>query len=112
VQDAHLFLNAKGIELRDYLDDRRPARLDAMHGVRINYESYYFADLESRGSFLADPVRYCGQVTDPVTKKRFLPREGSPRTRHGEVLFFFQSWAGLERFELRPESYALPGWSM
>jgi len=109
VQDAHLFLIAKGIELRDFLDDERPAVLDAAHGVRLNHEWYYFADLDSRATFLADPTRYCGLLTDPVTGRRFLPRADAPRAEHEGVQFLFPSHDSRERFELRPARYALPG---
>jgi len=112
VQDVAGFLVRKGIALRDYLDDQRPARIDPEHMVRIGYEAYFFADGESRARFLDDPVRYCGRVTDPVSRRRFRPRSDAPAADHGGVLYLFESRRNQELFGLQPERYSRPRWAM
>ena len=78
MQDVAGYFARRGLPLRGYLDPTRPARLDDAHLVRLNYEAFFFADAAGRERFLSDPTRYCGQLTDPVTKERFVPSSESP----------------------------------
>ena len=109
MQDAAVFLAQKGLRLACYLDPEREAVLDADHGVRLNYEHFFFSDPALRAEFAADPTRTCGLLTDPVTKRRFLPRASSPRVVHEGVTFLFRTHATRERFRQDPERYARPG---
>ena len=112
MQDVDAFVRAKGIELAGYLDPSRPARIDDEHQIRLNYEAFFFADTVGRNRFRTEPLRYCGLLTDPVTKRRFLPGPDSPSLVHEDVRFYFESRRSAARFELEPERYALPGWTM
>ncbi len=112
MQDVPQFVARKEIPLRDFLDRREAAILDAEHCVRLNYEAYFFAGAWTRERFAADPVRYCGLLTDPVSRERFRPKEASPRARHEGVIYYFESAQNRDEFELDPETYRVPGWSM
>lgn len=112
MQDVPYFLQRKNLEFRGYLDPTRPALMDSAHVVRVNYETYLFADTFGRETFRADPVRYCGLVTDPVSRARFRPEPDAPRTTHERVLYVFESAANLETFESEPDLYRLPGFAM
>ena len=112
VQDVPEFIRRKKLTFTDYLDERQPAILDAEHCVRLNYEAFFFGDLWTRERFASDPWRYCGYLTDPVSRERFRPSEGSPRTRHEQVTYYFQSEDNREIFKEDPEVYRLPGWKM
>ncbi len=112
MQDVPEFLRKRAIVLDCYLDPRREARIDAEHCVRLNWESYFFSDLWERERFLADPVTYCGLLTDPVTRRRFRPTIDSPRTVHADVSYYFESTASREQFDSAPERYRLPTWKM
>lgn len=112
MQDVPGFVRKKGLEFRDYLDEREAAILDDEHCVRINYEAYFFANLWTLERFASDPVLYCGLLTDPVSRARFRPGEDSPRARHEGVTYYFESAANLALFQDSPETYRLPGWSM
>ena len=112
MQDADDFLVRKGITLKDYFDDRRPAVLEEDHMAAVNYERYFFADVEGKARFDADPRRFAGKVTDPVSKKRFVPGPASPLVEHAGQFWVFGSQATRERFERRPERYLRPGWTM
>ena len=101
-----------GLRFDGYLDPTRPAKLDGEHCVRINYEAFLFASVQNRDRFLADPIFYCGLLTDPVSKRRFRPGLNAPRTEHDGVLYFFEDPGNLERFARRPDDYRLPGWTM
>lgn len=98
MQDVPGFCRRLGLELDGYLDPTRPALLDGEHCVRLNYE--------------ADPTRYCGLVTDPVSKRRFLPERHAPRAEHEGVTYLFESESARATFVRRPERFRLPGWSM
>jgi YHS domain-containing protein len=112
VQDVPTFLRERGFTFEDYLDARRPARLDAEHCVRLNWEAFFFADLWERERFLSDPLAYCGLLTDPVSRRRFRPSKDAPRFVHAEVVYYFESEANRAAFEADPEGHRLPGWKM
>ena len=112
MQDVPEFVRRKGLEFRDYLDQREPALIDAEHCVRLNYEAYFFGDPWSRERFVSDPVLYCGLLTDPVSRERFRPHEDSPRARHEAVTYYFQNEEQQVAFKESPETYVLPGWKM
>jgi YHS domain-containing protein len=112
VQDVPAFVVKKGLVFQDYLDERKPAIIDAAHCVRLNWEAYFFGDPWEKERFLSDPVVYCGLLTDPISRRRFRPRPDSPRFRHGEVTYYFENEANRALFEEDPETFRLPGWKM
>lgn len=112
MQDVPEYVRRKGLEFRCYLDPRRAACVDAEHCVRLNWEAYFFADLESKQRFLGDATRYCGLLTDPITRRRFRPSAQSPQAEFRDVRYYFESELSRARFESDPEMYRLPHWSM
>ena len=110
VQDVPAALTRKGLSFQDYFDPRRSALIDAEHCVRLNFESFFFADAAGRARFLGDPLAYCGLLTDPVSHKRFRPSAGSTPLEDGGVTWFFESRANREAFAQDPERYRLPHW--
>lgn len=112
MQDVPVFVKRKGLEYRDYLDSREAAIIDEEHCVRINYEAYFFGDLWNRERFIADPVAFCGMLTDPITRERFRPSPDSPRTSHEGVVYYFESDDSRVTFRQAPDIYRLPGWAM
>lgn len=109
MQDAPGYLRRKELTFACYLDPTKSAVIDDDHVVRLNYETYLFATSHARQLFLDDVVRFCGLVTDPVTKRRFRPGDASPRARHEKVVYLFESADSYERFLMEPEAYRLPG---
>lgn len=112
VQDVPTFVRKKELTFQDYLDRREAAVIDEEHCVRINYEAFFFGNQWTRDRFLSDPVKYCGLLTDPVSRQRFRPVESSPRARHEEVTYYFASEESRAVFKEDPEVYRLPGWKM
>jgi len=112
VQDVIAAVQRKGLSFQGYLDDTRPARLDAEHVAFVNYETYLFADVANRERFCADVLAHCGLLTDPVSKRRFRPRPDAPRAEHAGRSWYFESVAQRDMFLRAPESYELPGFSM
>lgn len=101
-----------GIEVRGYFDNGRKAQVDPDHCVRLNYEAYFFADLAAVDRFLADPLRFCGMLTDPVSKRRFRPLPDAPGAMHEGIDYFFENQANRDMFVRMPDSFRLPGYKM
>lgn len=112
MQDIPLNVRNAGLSFEDYFDSKRAAVLDADHCVQLNYEAFFFADAWERERFLANPVLYCGLLTDPLSRQRFRPSLQSPRAVHGRVTYFFESEDNRKLFLAAPERYRLPGWKM
>jgi len=105
-------LHEMGAELESALHSGRSARLDAGHRVRVNHELFYFADTTEVRSFLADPPKYCGALTDPVFEGRFVPEPISPRLVHEGTLFYFPDDETRAIFAAHPDSFAAPKFHM
>ena len=112
MQDVAGFLQRRELSFQGYFDPTRPAVIDGEHLARVNYESYLFADESGRSRFLEDPVLYCGLVTDPVSKRRFRPRDDAPRIELEGVLYLFESEGNLDRFCRDTEAHVRPGHTM
>jgi len=112
VKDPARYLNELGITVPGAVDSTRTAVMDADHAIRINYETYFVADLDAKRLFLEDPLRYCGAVTDPVSKDRFRPTRSSPRFEYDGVPYYFLDTAHLARFAAAPDSFTAPSFLM
>lgn len=85
-----------------------PARIDARSSARVNHEIYFFSTPGALRSFRRNPLKWCGEVTDPVSLERFRPDDSSPRTDFGDRPYFFRSDSTLALFRESPEEYAEP----
>ena len=112
MQDVPAVILRKGMSFTDYFDPRRPAVLDADHAVRVNYETYLFADEAGAARFREDVVGSCGLLTDPISKRRFRPRPDAPRFEHEGVIYLFPDASARDMFARDPESHRLPGFRM
>jgi YHS domain-containing protein len=112
VQDPQIQLNDLGIALKDAIDGTRDAILDAEHRSFVNWETFFFADLESKRRFDEDPARFCGVLTDPVSRQRFVPGDRPPRSQHDGRVYFFYSEAAKATFDAAPSMYATANFDM
>jgi YHS domain-containing protein len=80
--------------------------LDPDHRSFVNWETFFFADLDSKKKFDADPLRYCGILTDPVTHLRFEPGSRSPSSQYDGRPYFFYSGENKAKFDADPATYA------
>ena len=108
VQGPDQYLNELGITLSCAVDPSRPAVIDASHRALVNYEAYYFADDAAMKSFIAEPYRYTGKVTDPVSMARFVPTAESPSRSFGGRLFYFSSSETAATFDTDQVKYGNP----
>ena len=112
MQDPQIQLTDLGITLQDAIDPSRPAVLDPEHRTFVNWETFFFADLESKRRFEEDPIRWCGVLTDPVTRQRFVPGDLSPRSTHDGRAYFFYTAESKATFEDMPAMYATANFDM
>ena len=82
------------------------ASYDPKLRVFVNQEAYFFSGKDTKRRFLADPARYSGPLTDPVTQKRFRPTARSPHTKYEDRLFYFESPTTERQFAAAPKDYA------
>jgi YHS domain-containing protein len=112
VQDPQIFLNQLGVELACAVSDDRAAVIDESHRRQINWEVYFLSGDDAATTFDANPLQYCGLVTDPVSKTRFRPGDDSPRTVYQDRVYYFETAANLEQFNEMPEGLANPAHKM
>lgn len=100
------YLQHLGIQLDCPVNPGHPAVLDAEHRAQLNHEIFFFSSPEARAKFLAEPLRYCGLLTDPVSEARFRPTADSPRFDYKDRPYFFPSATARDSFEKDPKRFA------
>jgi len=108
VQGPEKYLNELGITLPCAVDSTRPAIIDVAHRALVNYEAYFVADDAALKAFVAEPYRYAGKVTDPVSRARFVPTSRSPTRSQAGRLFYFESSETATTFDTDPMRYGTP----
>jgi len=111
VQGPEKYLNELGVSIPCAVNPSRPAILDAAHRAFVNYEVYFFSDEPSMSKFIAEPYKFTGKVTDPVTRERFVPTADSPKRSYDSRLFYFASSQTVGTFDSDPMRYGnlMPG---
>ena len=111
MQGPEKYLNELGVTIPCAVNPSRPAMLDSAHRAFVNYEAYYFCDDTSMNAFVAQPYRYTGKVTDPVTRERFVPTASSPKRSYGGRLFYFISAETASVFDANQTKFGnlMPG---
>lgn len=112
MQDPQDQLVDLGIGVQDAIDPDRDAVLDRAHRSFVNWETFFFADTASKRRFDADPLRWCGILTDPVSRQRFVPGDRSPRSEYGGRPYFFYTDANKAVFDASPDTYATANFDM
>jgi YHS domain-containing protein len=112
VQDPERFLLEQSIQVPCVVHPDKQARIESQLRAWVNHELYYFSDDKAFSSFRKDPLKYCGLVTDPVTRRRFRPDKRSPRFSYKDRPYYFSSDSTLKAFEATPDSFATPSRGM
>lgn len=94
------------------MDSTRVAVIDSLHEIGIGYETFFFSSTDAMTKFSGNVVRYCGALTDPVTKIRFYPRNHSPHMYHNDREYYFQSDSTYSMFAMMPMDFANPAYQM
>jgi len=95
------------VTLRDPVDPTKVASYDPKLRVFLNQEAYFFAGKQSMKRFAADPLRYSGPLTDPISQKRFKATSRSPKTRFKDRTYYFESTLTQRQFAVSPKDYAM-----
>jgi YHS domain-containing protein len=106
VKEPEHYLSFREVEVPCAVRPSRTAQLIPALRTRLNHEIFYFSSAEARDRFLKDPFRYCGYLTDPISKVRFRPEATSPRMEFGGRTYYFESDSTLARFKAEPEAHA------
>ncbi|HEX6850940.1 MAG TPA: YHS domain-containing protein [Candidatus Polarisedimenticolaceae bacterium] len=80
--------------------------------VILGHDLFFFADAAEKAQFLAQPFRWCGKLTDPVSGARFAPNGASPKSVLEGRTYYFASEATKKTFDAMPAMYKNPVRSM
>lgn len=105
-------MNALEVEVPCAVDKNRKAIIDSDHMAHVNYELYFFAGEKQRDRFLKNPTKYCGIVTDPVSRQRFVPTRNSPRFDYDNNPYYFISDSTMTVFQAHSDSLQWPEYKM
>jgi YHS domain-containing protein len=108
VEDPEWYLGELGIGMPCAVVKGGTARLDRRYRVRVNHEIYFVSTPAAKRKLLAEPWKYCGTVTDPVSAERFRPTAKSPRQELDGRPYFFASDSTRAAFAAEPATYAEP----
>jgi len=105
VEDPEQYLIELGVTVPDLMDSTRKATLEFATRSRVNFETFFFAEVSEKQQFDANPTRYAGWLIDPVNKMRFKPSAESPRFDFNNRPFFFSSDSTRAAFAATPDSF-------
>lgn len=100
------YLNEEHITVNCPVNKYKPAVIDRQHMSWVNWELYFFSDLDAKARFDKDPLKYCGKLTDPVTGKRFQPRFWSPKIEARDRTYYFSSNGTKKKYLENPRAYS------
>ena len=106
MKEPERYLKELGIQVPCAVQSPRLAVLSPAYRLRVNHEIYFFSDSVALLKFKRDPLRYCGLLTDPVTRVRFQPTRTSPWLEHRGRPYYFTGDSSLAIFRAHPDSLA------
>jgi YHS domain-containing protein len=106
VKDPESYINSRKVEIPCAVHPEQKAIVTPEMRVRLNHEIFYFSSAKARREFLANPLHYCGKLTDPVNHDRFAPNAKSPHTTFDDRTYYFEADSTYQRFKADPEPYA------
>lgn len=104
-QDPERYLRELKISVRCPVYPARRAILDSSLRMKINQDIFFFSSQAAMKRFEKDPLRFCGKLTDPVTRERFRPTSASPHVTFRGRMYFFAADSTLARFQAQPEKF-------
>lgn len=101
------FLKALNIGVPCPVEKGRTAVVDSTMRVFVGHDVFYFSGARERELFRRDPLRYCRQLTDPITLKRFRPSRRSPHLQWRGRPYYFATDDTRTAFAAAPDSFAI-----
>jgi YHS domain-containing protein len=102
-----MYMNALGLSVQCPVNPKEKAVVNAQLRAYVNHEIYFFSNEKAMKRFRKDPLKYCGLLTDVVTKTRFRPTKKSPKTEYMMRPYYFTSDSTLLAFKSMPDSFAV-----
>jgi YHS domain-containing protein len=102
-QDPERYLREMKVSLRCPVRPARRAIFDSSLRMKVNQDIFFFSNTSAMKTFRKDPIRYCGVLTDPVSRERFRPTRQSPHVTFRGREYYFAADATLARFQAQPE---------
>lgn len=96
-----------GAKLPCAVNKRAMARFEDDLKSQVNHELFFFADSEAKRKFDERPWKYCGTVTDPVSRERFEPGKKTLREDWMGRPYFFRADSTRVAFLADPAPYAM-----
>jgi YHS domain-containing protein len=112
VQDPERLLKGLNLSFDSIVDPKRTAVLERKTRAILGHDLFFFADEVETKRFLAEPFRWCGKLTDPVSGVRFVPGAASPKSVFEGRTYYFASAATKKNFDAMPAKYKNPVRSM
>lgn len=104
-QDPERYLREMKVALRCPVHPARRAIFDSSLRVKLNQDVFFFSSVSAMKLFRKDPLRYCGRLTDPVSRARFRPSKQSPHVTFRGRDYYFAADSTLVRFQAEPERF-------
>ena len=98
MQDPERYLKALNIVPPCTVYPKRKAIVDSSLRTKVNWELFYFSSKAAKDLFVKNPLRYCGLLTDPVTRQRFQPTAKSPHATYRGREYYFSADSCRTRF--------------
>jgi len=105
VQDPERYLKALQIAPPSLFQKGKKAIVDSSLRYRIGFEIYYFSSRAEMDRFKKNPLRYSGELTDPITMARFSPSATSPHAVYESRNYYFASETSRAEFLKNPEQH-------
>src|SRR5262245_42955070 len=104
-KDPERYLRTMKVTLRDPVHPSRNAVFDSSVRTMLNQDIYFFSSVGALKQFKKEPFRYCGLLTDPVSRARFKPSKSSPHVAFRGRDYYFAADSTLTRFQSDPKRY-------
>lgn len=104
-QDPERYLRPMKVSLRCPVRPARRAILDSSLRLKLNQDIFFFSSMSAMKLFRKDALRYCGILTDPVSRERFRPTKQSPHVTFRGREYYFAADSTLARFQAQPERF-------
>lgn len=104
-QDPERYIRDMHVSLRCPVRPARRAVFDSSVRLKMNQDIFFFSSVAAMKQFRKDPLRYCGDLADPVTHARFRPTRQSPHVTFRGRTYYFSADSTLARFQATPERF-------
>ena len=107
MKDPESRLRALRIRVADPVQPSHLASLDPGLRAEVNHEVFLFSDRSTLEKFRKNPLRWCGILTDPVSRQRFRPTARSPHLTYNGRPYYFTNDLNLRTFRAIPDRFAV-----